>query len=190
VEWAEVCYVPNASGKSKRGLEYRYLATREAMREQELPGMESQRELPFPTMTWDGGRYKVFGVVTNMDWDGERLLHWQHERCGKSEEAHAVLKNDLAGGRMPSQGFGVNAAWWWVTVLAHNLNAIMKRRVLGPAWADKRMKAIRFSLINLPGRVLERARQLIIRLTHWQPLANFLIEVRCRIAALVPGPAG
>jgi hypothetical protein len=190
VEWAEVCFVPEMSGRSKRGLEYRYLATREAMREQELPGLECQRELPFPTMTWAGGRYKVFGVVTNMDWEGERLIHWHHERCGKSEEAHAVLKNDLAGGRMPSQRFGVNAAWWWVSMLAHNLNAIMKRRVLGPAWADKRLKAIRFSLINLPGRVLERARRLIIRLTQWQPLANFLIEMRCRIAALVPGPAG
>jgi hypothetical protein len=88
---------------------------------------------------------------------------------------------------MPSQRFGVNAAWWWVSVLAHNLNAIMKRRVLGPVWADKRLTAIRFSPINLPCRVLERARRLIIHLSQWQPMANFLIEVRCRIAALVPG---
>lgn len=190
VQWAEVCFVPEAISHSKKGPAYRYLATREAMRESVLPGLESQQELPFPTMNWAGGRYKVFGIVTNMDWDGERLIHWTHERCGKSEEAHAVLKNDLAGGRMPSQRFGVNAAWWWVSVLAHNLNAIMKRRVLGPAWADKRLKALRFSLIHLPGRVLERARRLIIRLTQWEPMANFLIELRCRIAALVPGPAG
>jgi len=91
---------------------------------------------------------------------------------------------------MPSQLFGVNAAWWWIAVLAHNLNAIMKRRVRGAAWADKRLKAIRFSLINLPGRVLEHSRRLIIRLTRWQAMADLLVEVRCRIAELVPLPGG
>lgn len=190
VEWAEVCFVPDAIGRSKNGPEYRYLATREAMHDPELPGFECQRELPFQTMTCSGARYKVFGIVTNMDWEGEKLIHWLHERCGKSEEAHAVLKHDLAAARMPSQLFGVNAAWWWMAVLAHNLNAIMKRHVLGGTWVDKRMKAIRFSLINLPGRVLERARRLIIRLSERHPMASFLVEVRCRIAALVPVPSG
>lgn len=190
VEWAEVCFVPSAIGYSKKGPEYRYLATREVMWDQELPGLESQQELPFPTMRMEGTRYKVFGVVTNMDWEGEKLIHWSHERCGKSEEAHAVMKNDLAGGKFPSRLFGVNAAWWWIAALAHNLNAIMKRYVLGEGWMEKRMKAIRFSLINLPGRVLERSRRLIIRLTKWQPMARFLMEVRCRIAALVPIPSG
>lgn len=189
VEWAEVCFVPDEIGHSKKGPEYRYLATREAM-EQELPGLESQQELPFPTMRMEGAKYKVFGVATNMDWEGEKLIHWLHERCGKSEEAHAVMKNDLAGGKFPSQLFGVNAAWWWMMALAHNLNAIMKRHVLGAAWVYKRMKAIRFSLINLAGRVLERARRLIVRLNQWQPMARFLMEVRCRIAALMPVPAG
>jgi hypothetical protein len=190
VEWAEVCFVPNAAGHSKKGPEYRYLATREVMMEQELPGMETQQELPFQTLRMYGVRYKVFGVVTNMDWEGERLIHWLHERCGKSEEVHAVLKHDLATARMPSQLFGVNAAWWWIAVLAHNLNAVMKRHVLGGTWVDKRLKAIRFSLINLPGRVLEHARRLVIRLSERQPMANFLIEVRCRIASLVPVPSG
>jgi hypothetical protein len=158
--------------------------------EQELPGMESQQELPFPTMRMGGVKYKVFGVVTNMDWEGEKLIHWLHERCGKSEEAHSALKNDLAGGRFPSQHFGVNAAWWWIAALAHNLNAIMKRHALGEGWMEKRMKAIRFSLINLPGRVLERSRQLFIRLTRWQPMVDFLMEVRCRIAGLVRVSSG
>jgi len=40
----------------------------------------------------------VFGIVTNMDWEGGKLIRWLHERCGKSEEAHSVMKEDLAGG--------------------------------------------------------------------------------------------
>jgi len=53
-------------------------------------------------------------MVTNMGWEGERLIHWLHERCGKSEEIHAVMKDDLAGGKLPSDDFDENAAWRWI----------------------------------------------------------------------------
>jgi len=78
--------------------------------QQVLPGMEQQLSLPFPTMELKSKKYKVFGIVTNMDWDGEKLIHWYHERCGKSQQTHAVMKDDLAGGKLPSTDFGENAA--------------------------------------------------------------------------------
>ena len=191
VEWAEVCYVPNAIGHSKKDPTYRYLAKREVLNEQQaLPGMDSQIKLPFPTMDIDDRRYKVFGMVTNMDWEGEKLIHWLHERCGKSEEAHAVMKDDLAGGKLPSEDFGENAAWWWIMILAFNLNAMMKKLAMGASWISKRMKAIRFSFINLPGRVVTRSRSLIIRLTKNNPTMELLINAREKIAMLQPVPTG
>lgn len=70
------CYVPNAIGHSKKGPAYRYLAKDEVLNEQQaLPGMDHQIKLPFPTMDIKNRRYKVFGMVTNMDWEGERLIH-------------------------------------------------------------------------------------------------------------------
>ena len=191
VEWAEVCFVPNAIGHSKKAPEYRYLAKREALEEQQvLTGMEEQLKLPFPTMQVKGKKYKVFGIVTNMDWGGEKLIHWLHERCGKSEEAHAVMKDDLAGGKLPSEDFGENAAWWWIMILALNLNSLMKRLVLGKSWVSKRMKAIRFSFIKLPGRVVKGSRNLIIRLTKNHPSFDLLLEARRKIALLWPVPSG
>jgi len=71
-----------------------------------------------------------------MDWNGEDLIHWQHERCGKSEEAYSIMKNDLAGGKLPSGNFGANAAWWWIMILTLNLNEAMKRLVLEPQKAS------------------------------------------------------
>jgi len=189
-QWAEVCFVPNEIGHSHRGPVYRYLATREAMKQLELPGMELQLRLPFQTMHWEGQRYKVFGIVTNMDWEGNDLITWLYKRCGKSEEAHSVMKEDLAGGKFPSGKFGENAAWWWMMVLALNLNAAMKGLVLGGSWVSRRMKAIRFHLINLPGRVLERSRQLIIRLGKAHPCLGVLLKARTRIKALALGPSG
>jgi hypothetical protein len=187
-EWAEVCFIPNAISHRLDAPVYRYLAIREPLGSMDLPGMP-QQEFPFQTLQMDLQHYKLFGLVTNMDWDGERLIHWHRERCGKSEEAHSVMKGDFAGGKLPSGDFGENAAWWWMTILAMNLNTIMKRLVLGGSWATRRMKAIRFSLITIPGRIVERSRELIIRLVKGHPALELYLEARRRIRAMafVPG---
>jgi hypothetical protein len=150
-EWAEVCFVPDAICHSKRDPVYRYIATRELLKQPELPGLEGQIELPFPTMKIKTQSYKIFGIVTNRDLEGSQLVNWLHKRCGKSEEAHAIMKEDLAGGKVPSSDFGENAAWWWIMILAFNLHAAMKKLALGESWTTKRLKAVRFSLISLPG---------------------------------------
>jgi len=189
-EWAEVCFVPNAISRSKSDPVYRYLAIRELLEQPELPGMERHVELPFPTMSMEKKRYKIFGVVTNRDLEGSELIHWLHKRCGKSEEAHSIMKEDLAGGKLPSSAFGENAAWWWIMILAFNLNSAMKQLVLEGSWVAKRMKAIRFSLIGLPGRVVEHARGLIIRLVKDHPSLEVLVKARQRIMELGCAPSG
>ena len=65
----------------------------------------------------------------------------------------------------------------------------MKRLALGESWAAKRMKALRFHLIGLPGRVIGHARRWIIRLGGTQALATIL-DARQKIRALAHGPAG
>ena len=189
-ERAEVCFVPNAISRSKKDPVYRYLATREPLEQPELPGMENHVELPFPTLRMQKKRYKIFGIVTNRDLEGSELINWLHQRCGKSEEAHSMMKEDLAGGKLPSSEFGENAAWWWIMILAFNLNSAMKRLVLGGSWASKRMKAIRFSLIGLPGRVVKHARGLIVRLVRSHPSLEVLVKARQRIMQLGCVPSG
>jgi hypothetical protein len=176
-QWAEVCFIPSAIGHRKDAPVYRYLAIREPMGSMDLPGMP-QQSFPFQTLQMDLQHYKLFGLVTNMDWDGEALIHWHRERCGKSEEAHSVMKGD----------FGENAAWWWIMILAMNFNTIMKRLVLGGSWASRRMKAIRFSFINIPGRIVERSRELIIRLVKGHPALELYLEARRRIMGMIPVP--
>ncbi len=185
-EWAEVCFVPNWAGHGKKRADYRFLAIREPLRQLDLGDTE---QLPFPSEEFGAkGRYKLFGVVTNRELAGDEVIWWYRERCGKSEEAHAVMKDDLAGGTLPSGLFGANAAWWSIMVLAHNLNAAMKRLVLGPAWVARRMKAMRFHLIALPGRVMRRSRRLIIRLAADHPGLDLVLAARRTILALARGP--
>lgn len=181
-QWAEVCFVPNEIAKSKTGRHYRYLATREVMQEQPcLAGMEDEKQYPFATMTKKGRKYKMFGIVTNKDIDGNDLINWLYGRCGQSEEVHRAMKDDFAGGTLPSGGFGQNAAWWWIMLLALNLNAVMKGLVLGGEWATRKMKALRFRLIHIPGRIITRGRELIIRCGR---SVDWLLDIRIKINRL------
>ena len=89
---------------------------------------------------------------------------------------------------MPSGDFGENAAWWWMAILAMNLNNLLKRHVLQGDWEDRRMKALRYGLIRIAGRVIEHARRLIIRISGEHPASRLLLKARERIAELaLPG---
>lgn len=189
-EYAEVVFVPSLAGHSKKGPAYRFIAIRERFSVQlGLPDLEAQRDLPFQTMEMGGCPYKLFAVVTNRDLAGEELIRWYRGRCGKGEEIHGVLKEDLAGGKLPSGSFGANAAWWWITVLAFNLNSAMKQLVLGSEWFPKRLKAIRFALIRIPGRVVEHARKLIVWVGGRHPSLSLLVRARSTIAEMSLAPA-
>lgn len=183
-QWAEVCYVPSWAGSRKRGADYRFVATRELLRQQpELPCCETGED-PDQVQTSGSERYKIRGIVTNRTVDGNELIQWYRERCGKSEEVHAVMKDDLAGGKLPSGAFGENAAWWGIMILSLNLNAAMKRLVLPKSWARKRFKAIRFGLINLAGKVRVRSRQLQILISPRQQAYALLLHIRERISKI------
>ena len=179
-EWAEVCFVPDWVAKSKNGPAYRFIATRELLRQQEFPGMEPQ--LPFPTYHQGAKHYKLHGIVTNRDLAGDKLIWWSRERCGKGEEMHSIMKSDLAGGQFPSAQFGANAAWWQIMILAFNLNSLMKSLALPESWGSKRLKAIRFGLINQAGRVVSHARQLLIRLSRNNPVYWVFLGIRQKLS--------
>ncbi len=190
-EWAEVCFVPNQSAIKKDGPMYRFLAIREPVRQPWLPGLETQAELPFPTISYGEDSttlYKLRGIVTNRDIPGDELIWWVRQRCGKSEEVHSVMKHDFAGGVLPSKHFGANAAWWAIMILALNLNTMMKRLVLGKPWVNKRLKAIRYWIINVPGRLIHHSRQMVLTLSANQHCAQLLLDARSTIEELAHSP--
>ena len=61
---------------------------------------------------------------------------------------------------------------------------LFRSLALAPCLVNKRMKAIRFSIINIPGRIIKRSRSLFLRLSKNHPSYNILVEARRRIAML------
>jgi len=114
-------------------------------------------------MQSDKVTYKLFAMVTNRDIDGSDLIQWHRLRCGKSEHVHGTQKEGLAGGQLPSNLFGANAAWWAIMVLSFNLNRLLQIAALPKDLKESKMKALRFHVIQLPGRVIHHARQVYVR---------------------------
>jgi hypothetical protein len=188
-EYAEICFVPSSLSKTKRGYEFRYVAVRERLKEQcVLPGMPA-KEYPFPVDEFEGSRYKIQAIVTNRDIPAKDLIPWYWKRCGHSEAAHAVLKNELSGGVLPCNHFHANANWWWLAVISHNIHSIFKRLCCDGSWHASRRKRIRYHIINIPARILERGRQLCIRLSAGHPANDLFDSIRKAISRLRACPA-
>lgn len=152
-EWAELEFIPSASSVKKDLKPDRYLAIRVRPWQTELFS--------------DGTSYHYYAVVTNRwEMEGEELLRWQRERCGSVEKVHDVVKNDLAGGVMPCGRFYANAAWWRLNCLCYNVIAVMKRKALPKSFWPVRMKALRFHLLGVAGKVVSHARMMFLKITE------------------------
>jgi len=185
-EYAEIVFVPSSHAMLTDIREpFRYIAIREKMDNQlTLLDAEPCKNAPFPTIVMNNVCYKLHAIVTNRrEEPAADLIQWHFERCGKSEEAHSIMKSDLAGGQLPSAKFGANAAWWALMILSLNLQRIMKG-IMGDGWTKKRMKAFRFALINTPARLISHARHLCMRVS--EKVGRLLADLRARIAAVKP----
>lgn len=150
-ECAEVDFVPGEKSEHKDTQPLRYVAIRIRPRQE--------------AMFADGSQVKHFAVVSNVwEWTPERLIQWHREKAGTIEAVHDVLKNELAGGVMPSKYFGANAAWLRLAVIAHNVLTALKRIALPAELLRARPKRLRFLIINTAGRIVQHARKTLLRL--------------------------
>jgi hypothetical protein len=139
-----------------------------------------------PTMM--GGKlYKIFALVTNLEWPADEIVKWHRQRCGKSEEAHHVLKNELAGGHVVTSALGANAAWWQITTLTFNILSLVKRLCLPDEYHTSRPKKLRYGLFSLAARLGSHARKLTITIYRsiqanlfqfaWNRLENLPVQI-------------
>jgi len=176
-EWAEVNYVPDWVVKSDA--EYRFIAIRELteLKKGENPAqmalpeaieaMENENENAKRLHLTEMGNlaYKVFGIVTNLQGeDGGKIVMFHHGRCGKSEEIHRILKNDLGGGHVISNKFGSEAAWWNVSALSLSLLNLFKSNFLPEESHSLRPKAMRYEFFVMVGKFVSHARRMVLKI--------------------------
>jgi hypothetical protein len=167
-QWLEISFTTASLSQAqikKRTDNYRYIITREE--KDQLDIFE--------------GPYKYQAIVTNMDWDGGRLVWWHYERAGTIENVNDILKNDLAGGILPCGTFGANAAWWRITCIAHNVVQCLKLIALPFEYFYTRMKKLRFKLFCIAGKIIRHARQTFLELARAGPTISILKTARGKL---------
>jgi hypothetical protein len=214
-EWAEVAYTSNKLSSSKKDPEIRFFATREKfsqykpvedkpqtgpvqreldfmMDESHIEELESGKdEMKKLHLTLMSGKvYKVFGLASNiMERAGDEIIFWHRERSGKSEQAHDILKNDFGGSHVPSHLFGVNAAWWNISVVVMNVNSMIKRYFLPKGYENARMKKLRNIFYTLTGKVVRHARNISLKIYSLDVGANLLMYALRKLDECLPSPA-
>ncbi len=146
---AEVAFVPGERGEKKGSQPLRYVGLRLLK--------------PQGSLFANGSDRHHHAVVTNLDWAGGRLLNWHREKAGTVEHVHDEIKNGLAGGHVPSQLFGANAAWFKLTWMLYNIGSALKGLCLEGEERLARWKKLRLLLIHLSGRLNRNACVLRLR---------------------------
>jgi len=136
---AEVDFVPGAKYEHKDRQPLRYVGLRLLK--------------PQGVLFGDGSDRHFHAVVTNQTMDGGRLLDWHREKAGTVEHTHDEVKNELGGAHVPSQRFGVNSAWFKISLLTYNLVSAIKGLCLEGEERSARMKRFRLLLIHVAGRM-------------------------------------
>jgi hypothetical protein len=191
-ECAVITFAPNSLSLSKNSPEYRFIAIREVLCEHVesapaqrclFPDEEDGVSSLHPTLM-NGKVYKVFALVTNLIHPlPEKIVRWYHKRCGKSEEIHRILKNDLAGGHVVTKALGANAAWWQIVILSANLLSLIKRCCLPEKYLQARPKRLRLLLFSVVARVTRHARKHCI-VVYASTAARLLEAAWIRLAGL------
>ncbi len=148
-QWAELDFVPGERGEKKQRQPLRYVGLRLLK--------------PQGALFADGSDRHHHAVVSNLAWAGDRLLNWHREKAGTVEHVHDEIKNGLAGGHVPSQLFGANAAWFKLTLMLYNLGSAIKGLCLDAEERLARWKKLRLLIIHLSGRLNRNACVLRLR---------------------------
>jgi hypothetical protein len=151
-QWAEVDFVPGEKYESKDSQPLRYVGLRLLK--------------PQGVLFKDGTDRHFHAVVTNQKIDGGRLLDWHREKAGTVEHTHDEVKNELGGGHVPSQRFGVDSAWFKIALLTYNMVSAIKGLCLEREERTARMKKFRLLLIHVAGRMNRNNCVMGLRLCH------------------------
>jgi len=126
-----------------------------------------REERPQPDLFDAAATPYAYHVVAS-NWPAEEktaheVLGWHNQR-GQAENFHKELKNGLGMEQMPCGESGANAVFFRIGVLAYNLFIGFKRLACPAAWAPQTIATVRWKLVQVAGRILRHAGQVVLRL--------------------------
>lgn len=126
--------------------------------------------------------YRYWGFYT--DCDGDPVDLDVSMRAHAHVEDHILRLKESGMLRFPFSTLAANRTWLFVVALAADLVRWFQLLCLDGALATARPKALRWSFLHAPGRLVRKGRRLVIRvLDHW-PSAEAIVAAHRRIATI------
>lgn len=146
-EITEVFHTPTFTSQEElqiRMRQRRYLAIRKATGQQDL------------------FNYHQVMVTNDLHSSWEKVIQVHRGRCGSVEYFHSQIKSQGAD-HVPSNSFKVNAAWYSLVCLTHNLIRFIQNFILPEQYKKIEIKTLRYRLLNLAAQVIHKARSVTLR---------------------------
>lgn len=89
---------------------------------------------------------------------------WTYNDRAHIENHIKEIKSGFGMEDMPSGEFGANAVYFGIGVMTYNLFIAQKYLTMPHEWAGKTIKSIRWLLVEVVGRVIERSRYLTMKI--------------------------
>ena len=107
-------------------------------------------------------------VTNNLTDDYATVIKLHRGRCGTVEYAHHQM-NQCGMDMLPSGDFGVNAAWYSLGCLTHNILRLMQNHLLPETLRNCEIRTLRFRFIRSAALVIRKARRIILRFCKDHP---------------------
>ena len=126
-----------------------------------------REERPQPDLFDETVTPYAYHVVAS-NWPAEEktaheVLRWHNQR-GQAENFNKELKTGFGMEQLPCGDSGANAVFFRIGVLAYNLFIGFKRLACPAAWASQTIATVRWRLVQVAGRILRHAGQVVLRL--------------------------
>lgn len=134
------------------------------------------------------GQAEIFScrqvVVTNdLVSSKEKVIKRHRGRCGSVEYFHSQTQQ-LGLDLMPSGSFSVNAAWYGLGCLTHNLLRLLQHHLFPKDWKKLEIRTLRFRFLRSVALVLCKARRVVLRFCEKHPITSIYFQAWDKLACL------
>ena len=129
----------------------------------------------------DGHRFQCF--ITDQDDQDIAALELLHRRHAQVEDAVKSLKATGAS-HLPFHSFAANAAWFELTLTAHDILTHTQALTLAGEHAVCEPKRLRYRILHVAGKLTRHARRTILHLPADWPWAEQIVRAFARLKAL------
>jgi len=118
----------------------------------------------------------------------EQAFVWRYNERGQMENIIKELKVGIGMEQMPSGSFEANAMYFAIGVLAYNLYIAQKYFIIQEGYQKKTIQSLRWSLIQIPGKLISHGGRLILKITASMEKFGHYMRMRQRHLALLLEP--